>query len=525
VSDRNHRGTDAPAGTSGPVAAGLLVFAGAFLLYLRTNYPFVATGDNAEFQALAATGGIAHAGYPTFVLALQAFGQLPWSTVAFRANLLVGLCGAAGCALAAYEGARLSRRAWAGAAAGAALALSYTLWQSSTVAEIYAFTLVPAALLYLLARRLAVRPGVPLAAAAGALGGLGIGSHLTILALAPVVLLGVGMAARAGRLRGAHVAALLVGFALGLAPFAAFVAHDRLDDPMNYLAVRTPPGPARDAAHVRPIPARLGDAVFLLTGRQYLGTHGNIRDAHASALRGRYLLFDLLLNEWFGLGLPLALLGAFALWRRRGVERWLLGAWIACAAFLVWYAAIGMDLLGQFFIGGLWVIAVAVAVGLATVARRAPWLGAVCALALVAAPFVRLVLPEPAGIPLSAQWTWERMPADWDPWRVDRSWDTFGRGVDAALPPHAVVLGDWAEAMTLKYFKVAARLRPDVDVVLTEDPGRLAANARNALAQGRPATTTFAGADTLHLPGLVVRPLGQWPAGKLWQIEAAPPRR
>src|SRR2546426_6566587 len=46
-------------------------------IYVATTSRVVLSGDEAEFQTLAATGGIAHAGYPFLIMALRFFGGLP----------------------------------------------------------------------------------------------------------------------------------------------------------------------------------------------------------------------------------------------------------------------------------------------------------------------------------------------------------------------------------------------------------------------------------------------------------------
>ena len=55
-----------------PRTAGTTTFLFLTVVYLLSNHPWVASSDSGEFQVLSATGGIAHAGYPTFVLALEA---------------------------------------------------------------------------------------------------------------------------------------------------------------------------------------------------------------------------------------------------------------------------------------------------------------------------------------------------------------------------------------------------------------------------------------------------------------------
>ena len=499
-----------------PREAGTTTFLLLTVVYALSNHPWVASEDSAEFQAMAAVGGIAHAGYPTFVLALEAIGRLPWSTFAARANLLCGLCGALAAALAAWHGARLSGRAWMGIATGIALGLSYQLWKSSTVAEIYAFALALAAVIFHLSWRMAQRPSVPRALALGLLGGLGIGAHLTVLALAPVVLVALAVSARVERIRVAVVLALLGGFLLGLAPLGYMMSQDRPDHPMNYLAMKRLPGEATAAPTLA---RRASHVAYLLSGRQYLGATEKIRGPYNSLTRFRYVFLDFVLNGFFVSGIVLAPLGAWLLWRRRDLDTLLLGTWAAFSIFLIWYAAVLPDIAATYFIYATWILAVAISLALAFLWDRSRVLGAAAAVCLLAAPFVRIALPANAGTGWVAM-AWHRVPAEWSPFRPDPSWDAYDRGVMAALPPRALLLGNWTELMTFKYAQHALGMRPDVDLLLTEVPRELVRDTERARATGRPVYTTVPFAESTTLEGTTVRAAGRWERGGLWELQS-----
>jgi hypothetical protein len=501
---------------SGPRAAGAVTFLVLTIVYALSNHPWVASGDSGEFQTMAATGGIAHSGYPTFVLALEAIGRLPWSSFAARANLLCALCGAFAAALAAFHGARMSGCAWAGAASGVALGLGYQLWQSSTVAEIYSFTLLLAAGLYHLSWRLARVPSVPRALAMGGLGGLGIGSHLTVLALAPVALAAVAVSTGVRPLRAALVASLLGGFAVGLLPLAYMMAADRADQPMNYLAMKRLPGDGRPTLSLGQRAAR---AAWLLSGQQYLAPKGEVRGVRGTLVRFRYVFLDFVLNDFFAFGILPAALGAWLLLRRRDVDTLLLATWFSVSVGLVWYAAVLPDMAATYFIYACWVLAVCMSLALACLAGRARGLGLAAGILLVAAPFIRLALPPEFGTGWVAA-AWHRMPAEWSPFAADRSWHDYDAGALAALPRHALLLGKWTELMTFKYAKHALGLRPDVDLLLTETPAELARDVTRERSTGRPVFTTLPFAVGLDVPGTRVRAVGRWERGGLWEVQS-----
>src|SRR5262245_47136771 len=81
-------------GTRPPWRLAMACGLAAFLFYAWTTSPYVLNEDIAEFQALSATHGISHAGYPLYLLALELFHRLPFSTVAYRANLVSGFAAA-----------------------------------------------------------------------------------------------------------------------------------------------------------------------------------------------------------------------------------------------------------------------------------------------------------------------------------------------------------------------------------------------------------------------------------------------
>jgi hypothetical protein len=495
--------------------AAWATFAVLSLVYFLSNHPYVGRDDSAEFQTMAKTGGVAHAAYPTFVLALETFGRLPWSTYAFRANLLCSLTGALACALAAWHGARLSGRAWTGAAAGVALGLGFQLWKSSTMAEIYAFTLALGACIFHLAWILARRPSARVSCAIGVLGGLGIGAHLMVIALVPVVLVALAASTRIRRLRGPLVLALLGGFALGLLPLGYAMSQDRPDHPMNYLAMKRLPGEANAAPTLA---KRAADIAYLLSGRQYLAPTAEARTLRGTAVRFRYVFYDFALYEFLLLGPLLGALGVFVVWRRYDLDGLLLATCGAASVALIWYAAVLPEMAATYFVTACWILAVCIAVALGWIADRARAPAIVLAIGLLAAPFARLALPR-----VGAGWIEAAsrvMPGEWHPFRADPSWDEYALGVFKKLPERAILLGNWTELMALKYEKHAQFLRPDVDLVLTELPRELADSAPRALALGRPVYTTLPFAP--ETPGLDVRPSGTWTRGGLWEIRPLP---
>jgi transmembrane protein TMEM260 (protein O-mannosyltransferase) len=501
------------------LAAGI----GALACYLPTLSRFVSTADPAEFQTLARTGGVAHAGYPTYVMMLRLVGSLPISTLPWRANALTACFGAVAIALLAYVAQRWTGRATAALVAAAAFAMTVTMWNESTLAGVHAPTLALDAILLLLALHYAWRPSLAVAGAAAFLFGLGITCHLTVLGLGLPLLLSLVAGVRRSPRRARHLALVMIAFVIGLSPFVYTIAMDRPEQPMNYLYDTLEPGQTPFSVERPELPQRLERLLWLLSGEQYLGV--DHRTLPVLAHRAVYVASVLFFNELpFGV-LFLALAGLLRLLRAPGEPRWIVGAWFASAVLLAGIGGTELTL-HYFFLPCTWVLCLGLAVALGALSERSMPLGRIAMVAVLAMPVLRHRITEPpAPLARFAMWrhVWAVSPGEWSPFREDRRYDSYGRGVMQRLPPRATVIGArWNEAVTLRYFVFGEPLRPDVQVLYAGmAPPRLARQWRAAVAAGRPAYMTYLpGAE--ELPGARLDPV--WDSGwrQLWRIEMAP---
>ena len=209
-----------------PVA--LLVAGAAMTLYLATLQPdFGGPEDTPKFQFLGYVLGTAHPpGYPLYVMLSHLFVQLPVGSVAYRANLFSAVMAALSCALAYGIGRELGARWWAAAAASVALACGASFWRSAVFAEVYglAAALVAASILLLLAW--GNRAGTHRLLGAVAAFAAGLGNHLTIVGIAPAVVLYVVIRNRRA-LRPRVVAAATLLCVLGMAQYGFILVRTR----------------------------------------------------------------------------------------------------------------------------------------------------------------------------------------------------------------------------------------------------------------------------------------------------------
>ena len=206
------------------VCGGLLIV-GTAILYLSTSSSVVLGGDNGEFSAIAAAGGVAHPpGFPLYTMYLRAFAWLPALSPAHNASLATAFLGIASVAVL-----YLAAVAW-GAVRGAAalavgiLAASPLYWRLSTSAEVFALNaLMAAVVLYLCAPQLRW-PRSRHVFALGLAAGLGISGHHSIVLLAPVGLWAVFRLVRASDRRALCLALGATGLCLGLMPYLSLMA-------------------------------------------------------------------------------------------------------------------------------------------------------------------------------------------------------------------------------------------------------------------------------------------------------------
>ena len=169
------------------VSVGLIAFA----VYLRTLMPDVGgPEDSAKFQYVGAALGTAHPpGYPLHTLLSHAFSYLPVGTIAYRANLLSAVMGSIAVGFAALLGRGMGSSRVACAMGALGLAFGAGFWNYSVLAEVY--TLGAAVLLgivYWLVRwRQTGRDGHLFAAAFCF--ALALGNHLSIVAIAPAIII------------------------------------------------------------------------------------------------------------------------------------------------------------------------------------------------------------------------------------------------------------------------------------------------------------------------------------------------
>jgi hypothetical protein len=181
-----------------PLAA-LSVGAAAFLLYRATLLPDMDLGDTPSFQARIGTRLLTpRDGYPLYTAIGTLFHWIAKGTPAHALNLASAVEGALACAVIVLVGVELGGSVAAATAAALLFATSYTFWSQSIIAEVYALHLIFVALTLLLALRWARQPTMARLALLFATYALGFGNHLSMILLAPALVIFLFAAAPAG---------------------------------------------------------------------------------------------------------------------------------------------------------------------------------------------------------------------------------------------------------------------------------------------------------------------------------------
>ena len=303
------------------LAVGVVVWAASLALYLSTLAPTLTWGyqgigvDGGELLAAANTFGIPHpSGYPTYTLLLKTFATLiPVGDFAHRGNLLSAVL-ASGSVVAIYwtilhfcrflrpDG---PRPVWiAGSALGAAVfGTAPLVWSQATITEVYALNAFFVAVLLLMASHIALdvsadagaqldgaRPRLMLFAF---LAGLGLGNHLTLLAIAVPLLFWLWTSLGWRRLASPWV---IASFVLGLAIYVYLPLRAAQNPPINWGDADT-----------------LGGIAWMLSGRVY---QDYVFGVPLGSIPNRVVQWaELVFSQLNPLGIFLGVMAVLPLWR------------------------------------------------------------------------------------------------------------------------------------------------------------------------------------------------------------------
>jgi len=347
----------------------------AFFTYLKTLCPTIYVGDSGELITAATCLGIPHPpGYPIFVILIRLTSILfPFGSLAERCALASALFGAASVfvlfriCLCVSETERRNnpppRFAVLGSTiAAVAFTFSLTFWSQTTIAEVYALTLLIILLiLYLVVlwqREPEGKRDHRLLLAAAFIGGLGLSSHHTVaLILAALVVYVISRSPRLLRNSGVVFGATVLGV-LGASAYL-------------YLAFRASTSPSLNWGMPETL-SRFWDHIL----RREYGSPSHTERTFALLIKQLGFYVSMLVRQFTPLGVILSAIGLVAAIRRRNKALlMLLVCFLLCSLFFILYTNYRLiprdkSLVEVFFIPSFAVAAIFLALGASSVLRK-----------------------------------------------------------------------------------------------------------------------------------------------------------
>ena len=172
----------------------LLILAFLAVIYLRTLAPGLSWAfdgaDGGDLVTATATGGVPHpSGYPTYLLIASLFLKIPVGSLAYRTNLLSGVCTLATVFMIYKIVRSLDQTIFSASVASLAFGTFQLVWSQAIITEVYALnSLFVAIFLYFFINR----SSYPLSDFIwGIVAGLGLGNHLIILFMLPLMFIDI----------------------------------------------------------------------------------------------------------------------------------------------------------------------------------------------------------------------------------------------------------------------------------------------------------------------------------------------
>ncbi|MDD2923360.1 MAG: DUF2723 domain-containing protein [Anaerolineales bacterium] len=393
---------------------------GVYLASLARGLTWANNGaDGGDLITAAATGGVAHpSGYPVYLLLARLFQFIPVGSLAFRTNLMSALF-AVCAALIVYEIVHASHHWLASLASAYALGLSPLFWSQAVIAEVYTLHILFIAALLYLSEKNSQR------FLFGVIFGLGMGNHITIIFLLPLLF----------HKEKKVLLRRFAGIALGSLVYLALPLRAMSNPPVNWGD-----------------PTTFENFIWLVAGKLYQGQFFALTSA---ALWGQVKTTAALFLDQFGaVGLLVGFTGLVARDKLPRLHRNML--WIA-SAFLIFPLAYNTRDSFLYLLPSILCFSIWIGFGLGVLMERAA--PRFSHQKILIFGFLLLFM---LFIQAGAHWA-----------QVDASHDNraenFGRDAMAQIPKNAIVFAKNDEVVfALWYFHYALHNRPDIVVIAAD---------------------------------------------------------
>ena len=307
------------------IAGGL-----ALTLYVGTAAPGLTWAndgaDGGDLISASMTFGVPHpSGYPTYCLLARLFAVLPLGSVARRYNLFSATMMAAStlvlglCVESALDASHESRR-WVRSVIAASVALiwatGHTVWSQATIAEVYSLSAFFGVCWLLVALRADRMTTLRRWGLLGILIGLGLGTHMTLLLMLPILPILLLPNLRCQKRRSHRLVALGLGTCLGLGAYGYLPLAAGSGSPINWGDPRS-----------------LSGFWWTVSAKIYRPYVFSVPLSH---LPSRVLaLIGLWREQFTSLGVMLAAIGLWS-WGERGQRRWVWATGVGFVAYTLY---------------------------------------------------------------------------------------------------------------------------------------------------------------------------------------------
>lgn len=173
----------------------------SFIVYIFTMPASIYTGDSGEIATAVYTWGIAHpTGFSTYIILAKLFSYLlPWFEFAYRLNIFSAVAASltVGILFLILQKTPLNPpldkggrgRVWASIAAASSLAFGFTFWTHATILQVYSLTALFFSLAILIFLHWLESRKIRHLYLLATICGLGAGTHLTFILIAPFLLI------------------------------------------------------------------------------------------------------------------------------------------------------------------------------------------------------------------------------------------------------------------------------------------------------------------------------------------------
>ncbi len=161
------------------------------MAYIFTMPASVYTGDSGELATAGYVWGVAHpTGFPVYLILAKLFSYLlPWFEFAYRLNIFSAVCGAMTVAVLFFILQKLKINYWARIAASLSFAFGLAFWTHSATLQVYSLTAFFFALAIFIFLHWLEKQKQKYLYLLAALCGIGAGTHLSFILIAPFLLI------------------------------------------------------------------------------------------------------------------------------------------------------------------------------------------------------------------------------------------------------------------------------------------------------------------------------------------------